>query len=77
MKYKPDLLRKDLITKRCIVNNITMDDASNQIGISKSTLSRMENNKIPDVETLGKICTWLGTKPNKYFEIIRKKTGRI
>lgn len=67
MKYQPQELEKDLITKRCINNDMTMDEASEQIGISKATLSRLEKSKIPDVETLGKVCKWLGTEPNKYF----------
>ena len=73
MKFKSWELRKDLITKRCIENDITMDEASVQIGVSKATLSRLEKSKLPDVETLGKACAWLGTEPNKYFEIIRKR----
>jgi len=47
--------------------------ACKEIGISKATLSRLEKSKLPDVETLGKVCTWLGTEPNKYFVIIRKR----
>jgi transcriptional regulator with XRE-family HTH domain len=73
MKYKEEQLRRDLITKRCIDNNMSMDEACEQIGISKATLWRLENSKIPDVETLGKCCAWLGTQPNKYFVIFAKR----
>lgn len=73
MEYKAQELKKDLITKRCIENDMTMDEACKQIGISKATLSRLEKSKLPDVETLGKVCAWLGTEPNKYFVIIRKR----
>ncbi len=73
MEYKAQELKKDLITKRCIENDMTMAEACKQIGISKATLSRLENSKLPDVEMLGKVCTWLGTDPNKYFVIIRKR----
>ncbi len=65
--FKKEELRKDLITKRCIDNNMTMDEACKEIGISKATLSRLEKSKIPDIETLGKICFWLKTEPNKYL----------
>ena len=73
MEYKSQELKKDLITKRCIQNDMTKDDAAKQIGISKATLSRLEKSKLPDVETLGKVCGWLGTEPNKYFVIIGKR----
>lgn len=73
MDYKAQELKKDLITKRCIENDMTMDEASKQIGISKATLSRLEKSKFPDVVTLGKVCAWLGTEPNKYFVIVRKR----
>lgn len=46
-----------------------MDEAAKQIGISKATLSRLEKSKIPDIETFGKVCNWLKTEPNKYFEL--------
>ena len=73
MEYKAQELKKDLIIKRCIDNDMSMDEACKEIGISKATLSRLEKSKLPDVETLGKVCTWLGTEPNKYFVIIRKR----
>lgn len=62
-------LKLDLIGKRCIDNNMSMDVACKEIGISKSTLSRVEKQKMPDIETFGKICAWLNTKPNDYFNI--------
>lgn len=67
MKYNPEQLRKDVITKRKIDNNYSLQEVSNLIGISKATLSRIENSKMIDVETFGKICEWLTTSPNKYF----------
>ena len=60
--------KKDLRTKRLIHNNLSMDQASKEIGISKATLSRIENGKFPDIETFAKVCLWLGSNPNKYFE---------
>ena len=73
MKYNPQKLKRDLITKRCINNDMTMAQACQEIGISKATLSRLEKSKVPDVETLAKVCEWLKTGPNDYFEIIRKR----
>ena len=35
--------------------------------MSAATLSRVENKKIPDLETFGKICRWLGDDPASYL----------
>lgn len=37
-------------------------------GIGISTLSRIENGKIPDVETFLAICYWLGVSPNEFMK---------
>ncbi len=44
-------------------------EAAKEIGISPATLSRVENKKIPDLETFGKICKWLGDDPAIYLGI--------
>lgn len=44
-------------------------EAAKEIGISPATLSRVENVKIPDLETFGKICAWLGDDPAVYLGI--------
>lgn len=67
MIFDSNKLRKDLITKRVIEKNISMEVASKEIGISKATLSRVENKKIPDIETFCKIMEWLNSQPNEYF----------
>jgi len=67
--FNSDLLKRDLITKRRLDNNFSMDEASQQIGISKATLSRIENSKHPDVETFARICRWLKTDPKKYLSM--------
>lgn len=38
-----------------------------EVGVSAATLSRVENGKIPDLETFGKICLWLGDDPSIYL----------
>jgi len=58
----------DVYFHRVITLRTSMEKASKQIGISKATMSRMENGHIPDVATFAKILTWLGSEPNKYFE---------
>ena len=42
-------------------------DAANEVGVSPATLSRIENGKIPDLETFGKVCRWLGEDPAIYL----------
>lgn len=36
---------------------------ADQIGISPATLSRVERGHLPDLETFGKICSWLEMDP--------------
>ena len=38
-----------------------------EIGVSPATLSRIENGRIPDLDTYGKICGWLGEDPAIYL----------
>ena len=40
-------------------------EAAGEIGISSATLSRVENGKLPDLETFSKICKWLKINPNE------------
>jgi len=37
------------------------------IGISAATLMRVESGRIPDVETFGKLCSWLGVDPGQFL----------
>ena len=40
--------------------------AAKEIGISPTTLTRVEKGHVPDVSTLEKICEWIGEEPSKY-----------
>lgn len=68
MKFDATQFKKDVIYYRRIVLDITFDEVKKQIGVSKSTLSRIENGSTPDLDTFGKICGWLKLEPNKYFK---------
>lgn len=60
--------QRDVLTRRRIDMNISMEVACAEIGISKATLSRIENGKTPEIDTFLKICDWLGVNNiNKYF----------
>ncbi|WP_411815979.1 helix-turn-helix domain-containing protein [Hyphococcus sp. DH-69] len=41
--------------------------AAKEIGISPSTLSRIENGHVPDLVTFAAICQWLGKDPNQFL----------
>jgi transcriptional regulator with XRE-family HTH domain len=49
--------------------NKTLRDAAHDIGVSAATLMRVEAGRVPDVETYGKLCTWLGVDPGSYLGI--------
>lgn len=63
-KLKPslDTLGQLIIEKR---GPIGVRAAAGEIGISPSTLSRVERGHLPDLENFGLICRWLGIDPNR------------
>ena len=40
-------------------------EVATEIGISYATLSRVENGKLPDLQTFSKICKWLELDPGE------------
>lgn len=46
--------------------NMGVRAAAKEIGISPTTLTRIEKGHVPDVGTLQKICDWLGEEPAKF-----------
>jgi transcriptional regulator with XRE-family HTH domain len=67
MKFDQEKFRRDIISKRVIELDLSMDEASQQIGISKATISRIENKKTIDIDTFALCCTWLGVGTQNYF----------
>ena len=49
--------------------NKSLREAAREIGISPATLMRVESGRVPDVETFGKLCAWLGVDPGDYLGI--------
>jgi len=43
--------------------------AAKEIGISPTTLSRIERGHVPDLRTLDKVCNWAGADPAKFTGI--------
>lgn len=58
-----DEINLGLLAKLCRVKRATMNidlmEVSKKTKISASTLSRIENEKMPDVNSLFRICRWL------------------
>lgn len=44
-------------------------ETARKIGINHSTLLRIENGLLPDLETFGKLCKWLEVDPSLFLEI--------
>ena len=53
--------------------------AAKEISLSPSTLSRIENGHLPDLETFKKICDWLNVNPGKVLgsKAVSGGTNRI
>lgn len=67
--YDSESLKKDLRLKRIIDLELNMDACAKIIGISKSTLSRVENGNMPDLLTFFKIIKWLETDIKEYINL--------
>jgi len=68
----------DMFTARIKAKRAGMGlrETANQIGnISASTLSRVENGKIPDTETFLRICDWLEESPDTFIISDQQSTG--
>lgn len=64
MEY--DDLAKLVIRRR---GSMGIRAAAKEIGISPTTLSRIERGHIPDKKTLDTVCEWLGEEPVKFTGI--------
>ncbi len=62
----PKILGQILQRKR---GSMGVRAAAGEIGISPATLSRIENGRVPDLDTLKKVCTWLGVDPGEYLGV--------
>src|SRR6266508_3175423 len=51
-------------------------ETAQEIGIGPATLMRVENGRIPDIETFGKLCNWLDIDPGSFLGFQRESTVR-
>lgn len=49
--------------------------AAEQIGITHTTLSRVESGRVPDLKTFGLICKWLEVEPNQVLGFPTSQTN--
>jgi transcriptional regulator with XRE-family HTH domain len=52
-------------------------EVATEIRISAPTLMRIESGRVPDLETFGKVCKWLGIDPGDFlgFDRQRRRTA--
>ena len=67
-----ELLAKEIEARRA---GVGVREAARQVGISPATLSRVENKKVPDLETFSKICKWLGRDPAVFLGLPASPTA--
>lgn len=67
--------RKPLESLGAIVREQRADrklrETAHEIGIGAATLMRVEAGRIPDLETFGKLCSWLEMDPTQFMGIGR------
>lgn len=51
--------------------------AADEIGITHTTLSRIESGKVPDLKTFSLVCKWLGVEPNQILGFNSPKTTAV
>jgi transcriptional regulator with XRE-family HTH domain len=51
-------------------------ETARDIGIGPATLMRVENGRIPDIETFGKLCKWLGVDPGTFLGFAPEQSTR-
>lgn len=51
-------------------------ETAHDVGIGPATLMRVENGRIPDIETFGKLCKWLGVDPGTFLGFERNQSSR-
>lgn len=66
MNFNPYLFAVALKSRRKDLK-LSLRALATQTGVSASSLSRIENHEIPDIETFGKLCGWLQISPAYFF----------
>ena len=56
-------------------HNMGVRAAASEIGISPTTVTRIERGGVPDIPTLEKICVWLGEDPDQFTGVRSLRAG--
>jgi transcriptional regulator with XRE-family HTH domain len=56
-----------------IARDLSWRDVARSAGISASTLTRMAQEKRPDVDSLAALCAWSGLKADDYIETVHHR----
>lgn len=64
MKYNSKKLSQDLYLK---LKGTTLRDAKKLIKLSPATISRIQNEKMPDLLSYAKVCKFLGASLDTYI----------
>lgn len=59
--------------KRTTTRPLGMRDAALQAGTTAATLSRIEREFPPDMDTFVKLCSWMGIEPGEFFKLQKRK----
>lgn len=52
---------------------VSLRQTAEEVGVSFSTLTRVENGAQPDFTSYTKICAWLGVAPSKFFSTVAER----
>lgn len=67
MELNIELLSEYFINEKEL-RGLPLRDISVEIGVSTPTLSRLQNNGIPDVNTFIRVCDWLNVSMDKFIK---------
>lgn len=74
--FDKEKFAKFLKTHRVINLDIGVREAAHKIGIGSSTVSRIENEHLTDIDTILKICTWLNVSITEFIKTKNEKIRR-
>lgn len=70
-----DLFVRDVMRRRA---QRPQREVAREIGVSASTVCRVEQGYVPDLISFGKFCRWLGADPCVYLNVLTpRKRGTI
>lgn len=55
------------VTLRKHIGDTPLREVSAAAGVSTSTVSRIQNGGLPDIETFAALCIWMGIHPGTFF----------